>query len=207
MLRKFCPVSPPITTTSTTTPLPTTTHPLPSECASARNLTEAWRITDRGGSSGITNRDDTYFMVLEWGRPWFRFSGAAGNRIMDTCPPSYSCHSRYSIWSDAPMPTVIGQSKNINVYFSYNNCKRESRTASVMRCSTQPHDYIYKYLGDYIGSGAFCSMRWIAIIFYSKPFTLISEFYYFCLPYYFSKNFSNTFLDSPSRYNLINTIV
>ena len=117
------------------------------------------------------NRDwncDTRDMI-EAGRPWFRFAGSAGNRLLDHCVPSYrysgdsgSCGTVAALWSDDPMPSSIGFVSTINVYGSYrNNCKWYSDTqCEVMRCSNEAHDYIYRILSArsdcYYG---FCGMN------------------------------------------------
>ena len=164
-LKNYCPA--PITTT---TPAPTTTSPLPqpAECQSAINLTEYWR-KDHSGSSikpvdGYYNCD-TRDMTAS-GRPWFRFTGAAGNRLLDHCVSStaegWSCGTGGAIWSDATMPTEVGVVTNFTAFRSDNAspyCKYRTLQCSVMRCSDQPHDLIYRYddasTDCYVG---FCGM-------------------------------------------------
>ena len=108
---------------TTTTPAPTTTSPLPqpAECQSAINLTEYWR-KDHSGSSikpinGNSNYDNEW--MVDAGRPWFRFTGAAGNRLVNHCVPGLSCGTVDATWSDAPMPTSIGVIKKFNATQSY----------------------------------------------------------------------------------------
>ena len=137
---------------TTTIPAPTTT-PYPSECQSARNLTEYWRKDHNGsniapfnGSVNCHNRD-----MENAGRPWFRFTGAAGSRLLDHCIYSdnsarSSCGTHLAMWSNEKMPTDIGISHSFNVYSSYDgNCKRDILQCSVMRCSSRQHDFIYKW--------------------------------------------------------------
>ena len=146
----------PTTTTQTTTTPTTTATPLPAECRSAINLTEYWRKDH--SDSGIRPVDGNYNCdtrdMIAAGRPWFRFAGPAGNRLLDHCIPSYwsnnrgSCGTGAALWSNDQMPKSIGSVTTINVYGSYNsNCKWYSGAqCEVMRCSNEAHDYIYRIL-------------------------------------------------------------
>ena len=103
--------------------------------------------------------------MIDAGRPWFRFTGAAGNRLLDHCVRSadatgLSCGTGAAIWSDAPMPTEVGVITAFDAFDSYNgNCKYYTNKCSVMRCSDQPHDLIYRYDdSDSICYRGFCGM-------------------------------------------------
>ena len=161
-LRRYCPA--PITTT---TPAPTTAPPLPqpAACQSAVNLTEYWR-RDHSGSNlqpinGQPNFDNKW--MVEAGRPWFRFTGAAGNRLLDHCVNSTggatSCGSTDATWSDAPKPTSIPVIKRFTATQSFGGrCHHSQFECSVMRCSDWLHDLIYRYDGPGHGDDGFCGM-------------------------------------------------
>ena len=103
----------PTTTTTTATPT-TTTVPLPPQCTSSAtvNLTESWRNNYSG--TDLSNDD---INILVAGETWFRFTGAAGNLLRNSCPPSgYSCGSHGGYWSDSPLPTRIGETVSITIY-------------------------------------------------------------------------------------------
>ena len=145
-----------ITTAQTTT----TTSPQPEECQSAINLTEFWRL-DHNGSSyrpGGSYNCDTSRMISR-GRPWFRFSGSAGNMMLDKCPPTYSCGTAAGLWTDNQMPTIVGVQRRIEAYGSWSSgCKEFTKVMHVMRCSDNSFDLIYKYLGDSDCTLGFCGM-------------------------------------------------
>ena len=101
--------------------------------------------------------------MVEAGRPWFRFTGAAGNRLLDHCVNSTSgarsCGTVDATWSDAPMPTSIGVIKKFNATQSYGGkCHYSQFECSAMRCSDRPHDMIYRYDGPGSGDDGFCGM-------------------------------------------------
>ena len=121
--------------------------PLPIECQSAISLTEYWRHHEAG--TGITPPGgtpcDTHDMINNYPEPpWFKFAGAAGNTMLDTCPPSRSCGA-YGMWTDAEMPSAIGTAIEVPVYSSFQHgCKYKTISVLVMRCSTAAYDFVYK---------------------------------------------------------------
>ena len=131
------------------------------ECLLAINLTEIWRADHNG--NGLRRKDgqlncDTEPMVKQ-GRPWFRFSGAAGNRLLDSCPPINSCGTIDGMWSDEVMPKRKGEIRQINVFASAGyQCKRFTYKLKVKKCSRRRHDYVYRYLGDSHCYLSFCGM-------------------------------------------------
>ena len=150
------------TGTPTTTRTPMTTS-IPSECFSAINLTESWRRDYKGSDlrpvNGSMNCDTK--QMIEQGRPWFRFSGAAGNRLLDSCRsmPRLSCGTVVGMWSNAAMPITTGESREPDVYVVHqSNCKYFTHKLKVMKCSERQYDYIYKYLGDDHCHLGFCGM-------------------------------------------------
>ena len=149
--------TPPRKTTSTTTPTITPTEPkttyskLP-QCVSTStvNLTQYWRNNYNG--SRLTNRDvDSLYKV------WFRFTGAAGNQLKNTCPTQFSCGSDGAYWSDDGMPNVVGDTKSFTMYESWatnstDNCRTNSFAATVTKCSSLNSDYVYR-LDDKMSGG------------------------------------------------------
>ena len=155
---------------TTTTNLPSTeatttapSMPQPPECQSAINLTEYWRIDHKGSRINQGNENCDPKVMDSQGRPWFRFSGAAGNMMLDTCPPSFSCGTHGGMWTNDAMPTNIGVQKSINAYGSYSsNCKYATRLISVVRCSSKAGDFVYKYTDTNTScSYSFCGMSGI----------------------------------------------
>ena len=120
--------------------------PLPSECTSVDtlNLTESWRNYYNG--TDLKNDDRKIFVA---GKTWFRFSGAAGNLLRNTCPLStYSCGSTSgAYWSNSPLPTNIGETVSITFYEKLNekcndNGGRQIRKAT--RCTADRGDVVYR---------------------------------------------------------------
>lgn len=137
---------------------------LPTECKIAINLTETWRRDhDAFGIWPIHGRKngDTKRMISE-GRPWFRFSGSAGNKMFNKCAPYGSCGAAIPLYSKSAMPTQVGAITSIviNGANQAGDCKFSTDTASVILCSQSPNDYVYRYDGDktYDGYG-FCGMK------------------------------------------------
>ena len=102
----------------------------------------------------------------------------AGTRLLNTCPPEYSCGTAAPYWSDDVPPTEVGVPATITAYLSnipFPSCRTLpalfNRKLQVIRCSLNtPHDLIYKYtpsgIGDfdfYIDNStcrfAFCGMK------------------------------------------------
>lgn len=123
----------------------------PEECRNAINLTESWRsdhnASDIKPHNGTYNCDTSH--MIDNGRPWFRFSGQAGNVMSNKCPPNFSCGAVIGLWTDEPMPQQVGVVSSIRVYGSYLRfCKSAlwgSKRVSVLRCSSAPEDVVYRY--------------------------------------------------------------
>jgi hypothetical protein len=154
------------TTTEKTTPTTATTPlPVPEECRKAVNYTQSWR-RDHSGSDirggGPHNRAGYACDLHAGSSEWFRFSGAAGNRMLHSCPKCKSCGTYHPFWTDAAMPSVIGAETTVDVYgVVRTDCKSITRQAKVMRCSLDtPHELIYKQTRDftYACNEAFCGM-------------------------------------------------
>lgn len=129
-------------------PPTTTTAPVPSECVQALNLTEAWRMDHIGSNlrpvRGQENCDPQD--MEKAGRPWFRFTGAAGNRLLNHCVPAMSCGTDLSLWSNDKMPSMVGVVTQFKVFAIWEGqCKYETLKSSVLRCSDRKNDYIYRW--------------------------------------------------------------
>lgn len=81
--------------TTSPTPTPTTTHRsirtstqrLPGECMTARNLTESWRLDQKGSGirpGGPHSNGGWACDLYRYDTRWFRFAGAAGNNNIIT---------------------------------------------------------------------------------------------------------------------------
>ena len=151
--------------TTTTTEAPTTTYPPTTEssdpCVSAVTFSESWRRDCSGSRIQPINNDyncDTE-TIIEQGISWFRFTGPAGNRLRNTCPPSYSCGTRAGFWCNDTMPSSVGESRTARMYASWSgDCTYGTLQVRVMRCSSRVNDYIYLYEGGRWCDGGFCSM-------------------------------------------------
>ncbi|XP_067934814.1 oncoprotein-induced transcript 3 protein-like [Watersipora subatra] len=142
-----------------------TTIPTPHECLTATNLTESWRM-DHNGSDirpGGPHSSGGYTCDMHKDLQWFRFSGAAGRRMLNKCPMMNSCGTRWPYWTDEKAPEEVGVPATINVYRSFAptaSCKDRSRTAEVMRCSLETNGLIYRSTDSYYDAciAAFCGM-------------------------------------------------
>ena len=135
------------------------------ECLEARNLTEAWRLDynpdNRNQEHSIDFADncDPYTMVVE-GRPWFRFSGAAGNRLLNDCPKRlFSCGGWIGLFSNDPMPSEKGVIKRIYAYTRDCDTTNRERPLSVIKCSERPNDFIYRHDGIFNCPYSYCGMK------------------------------------------------
>lgn len=125
----------------------------PSQCRSATTLTDSWRL-DRNGSNlrpGGPHSMDGHACDLHAGLQWFRFSGAGGKRLLDSCPKPYSCGSLYPYWSDNALPKEVGEVEEIEAYrVAGTDCKYDSIPLMVMRCSSDPNDVVYRTAVSYL---------------------------------------------------------
>lgn len=147
------PTTKPVTRDPTTSaPAPTAppaTNLQPDACKQAINLTESWR-QDHNSSNieaidGEFPQCDTREMD-DAGNPWFRFTGEAGNKLLNFCVDFDSCGTNFPLWSDDPMPIEIGVVTRFQVYSSVaGECRHESFNSSVVRCSDSPTDFVYRW--------------------------------------------------------------
>ncbi|XP_067946628.1 oncoprotein-induced transcript 3 protein-like [Watersipora subatra] len=141
-----------------TTPKPTTLPPTTtisaalSHCMTATNLKQPWRKDGNNGQPKIDNYNG-HACDLSSKLQWFRFTGAAGSRMLNRCPTT-SCGSYFPYWTEDPMPRMVGVEKTISAYthdpheLNAYFCQKTQRVdLKVIRCSRS--DYIYKYIGPY----------------------------------------------------------
>ncbi|XP_067931356.1 oncoprotein-induced transcript 3 protein-like isoform X2 [Watersipora subatra] len=141
------------TTTSSTTQKHTTTHPVGGPCTSFAtvNLTEDWRLDNKGSDIKPINGDYNCDAPLFDNVQWFRITGAAGNRIRNSCSPPYSCGSHGGIWTNATHPISIGDTWQVPLYGSWaDNCDWYpwvvDNPLTVTRCGPG-NDFVYKIDG------------------------------------------------------------
>ena len=89
---------------------------------------------------------------------WYRFQGAAGNRMLDKCVPRYRCGTEHPGWLNGTHPTVAEGVVIRNVCFSDGeNCCTVRNIIKVKNCSTyyvyelqKPNAYAYyaRYCGN-----------------------------------------------------------
>ena len=145
--------------------IPSTTSPILSECPTAKNLSEPWRLDHNGSDikpiNGYYNGD--VVRMMKEGRPWFRFTAAAGNKMLDRCVPKYSCGTAMPYFSNSTMPSALGVPTVIDVYAPVRPngpCDEYQDKVRVMRCSLGSGDFIFQYVGnETFFSYGFCGMQ------------------------------------------------
>ena len=92
----------------------------------------------------------------------------AGNKMLDSCAPIYSCGSLYPLWTDDEMPQDIGVETTVRAYRTSSspceyNYYQYSGSLHVVRCSWDTkHDLVYKFVPSSYSSTcyyAFCGMK------------------------------------------------
>ena len=138
------------TTTNRETPQPTTKQPATtaSPCQQAKNLTDSWR-KDHSGSNiqpGGSHSSNGYACDTTDNTQWFRFTGAAGNELLDSCPKPFSCGGATSLWTDDYMPKLVDDEVVINAFGADSQgCRSVTVELKVIRCSWDaPGDFAYK---------------------------------------------------------------
>lgn len=158
------------TTKPPTTPseLGEMTTAYPSECIAAINFTEPQRLDHNGSdlrlSSNGAHNYLGYACDIHRDMTWFRFTGDAGNKMLNSCPRTKSCGTDIPLWTDDPMPDRVGVTSFITAYgvSRGGNCRWSTKIIKVMRCSYDTdYDFIYKppesSLEGYCYTG-FCGM-------------------------------------------------
>ena len=73
---------------------------------------------------------------------WYRFQGAAGDRMLDKCVLQYRCGTEHPGWLDGTHPTVAGRVVLLKVCFSgYRGCCDWSYYVRVQNCGSY---YVYE---------------------------------------------------------------
>ena len=84
---------------------------------------------------------------------WYRFEGAAGTRMPNSCPPKYRCNSRAPGWLNGTHPAQTGGRVNRTVCFHWlSDCCTYSSSIKVINCGGY---YVY-----YINGTPHCSFRY-----------------------------------------------
>ncbi|XP_067931221.1 oncoprotein-induced transcript 3 protein-like [Watersipora subatra] len=147
------------------TPEPTTPPSVGGPCTSPTtvNLTEDWRLDNKGSDiqpiNGSYNCDAPLFDNIQW----FRITGAAGNRIRNSCSPPYSCGSHGGIWSNATHPTTVGEIRQGAIYGSWaGNCDWYTwpveAPLTIQKCGPG-NDFVYRIDGTSGCYHSVCGMR------------------------------------------------
>lgn len=134
----------------------------PCTSPSTVNLTEIWRNDYKHILGKEFRHDDTKLLTET---TWFRFTGAAGSQLKNSCPLWYSCGAGAAYWTDATtMPKKVGEILKINVYESWakgfpsEECKRRKFVSTVMRCSS--NKFVYRMdTGLSGGADTVCGMN------------------------------------------------
>ena len=73
---------------------------------------------------------------------WYRFQGAAGDRMADQCVPRYRCGTERPVWLNGLHPTVAEDVVTRKVcYHMWDDCCRWSHIIKVKNCSSY---YVYE---------------------------------------------------------------
>ena len=104
-------------------------------CTNHTVLSEADRA--QGNAQPPHNRSDLGLVT-----GWYRFQGAAGDRMLDKCVPMYRCGTKYPVWLSGLNPTVTeGVVTRTVCYNGYSRCCLYSNTIRVKNCSSY---YVYE---------------------------------------------------------------
>ena len=87
---------------------------------------------------------------------WYRFQGAAGTKMVTTCPPKDRCDTEFPAWLSEDHPTVaegtVMRKVCINIYFRA--CCTKSVYIKVKNCGSY---YIYKLRDPIFCDARYCS--------------------------------------------------
>ena len=151
--------------TAATGTTPTTLHLQPIECQNAVNYTEPWRrdhLRSNFKPKGPRSHKRYACDLGVTSNSWFRFTGKAGNQMLNRCPKYQSCGSLKPLWTDEEMPTVVGMAAKVKAHgVGLKKCKAFTITVEAMRCSwNSDYDIIYKQTTNRRRScdSAFCGM-------------------------------------------------
>lgn len=78
---------------------------------------------------------------------WYRFEGAAGNRMASSCLPTYRCNTFAPGWLSGGHPSVAdGRVNRVVCFHAYSNCCYYSTTIPVRNCGSY---YVYYLAGTF----------------------------------------------------------
>ena len=104
-------------------------------CTNYTVLSEADRA--QGNAQPPHNRNDSGLVT-----GWYRFQGAAGDRMPDKCVLKYRCGIVYPGWLNGSHPTVTeGVVTRTVCYSAYSSCCWRSNIIKVKNCSSY---YVYE---------------------------------------------------------------
>ena len=116
-------------------------------CTNYTVLSEADRA--QGYARPPYNKED---LNLETG--WYRFEGAAGDRMADKCVTIYRCGTWHPLWLDGSHPTVAEGVVTRTVCYSDSSvCCWKSGIIKVKSCSSY---YVYELPRTRISSSRYC---------------------------------------------------
>ena len=116
-------------------------------CTNYTVLNEADRA--QGNAIGYNNKDRD----LVTG--WYRFEGAAGDRMPDKCVLIYRCGTRYPGWLNGSHPTVADGVVTRTVCYSYSiDCCKYNTSIKVKNCNSSY--YVYELPRTRISSSRYC---------------------------------------------------
>jgi len=72
---------------------------------------------------------------------WYRFQGAAGTKMVTTCPPMDRCDANFPVWLSGGHPTVAEGKVTRNVCINKFACCKETFSIQLKNCGSY---YIYK---------------------------------------------------------------
>ena len=85
---------------------------------------------------------------------WYRFQGAAGDRMADTCVPERHCGTRYPGWLSGAHPTVAEGVVTRSVCSSYSNiCCNWYQNIRIKNCGEY---FVYELPGTYYCPARYC---------------------------------------------------
>ncbi len=85
---------------------------------------------------------------------WYRFEGAAGTRMLESCPSQNSCGTHAPGWMSGGHPSVNEGQVTRTVHFNWSNsCSHWSTSVQVSNCGDY---YVYELNGTPVCSLRYC---------------------------------------------------
>ena len=109
---------------------------------------------------------------------WYRFQGAAGDRMADKCVPMDHCGTRYSGWLSGTHPTVAEGAVIRRVcYNDSNNCCYEYQNIKVKNCGAY---FVYALPTQYYSYGRYCGNGRAGKLFHPATYRAIFLNFFIC---------------------------